>query len=150
VMAERRLVILSEPAEARGNAGKELCDSLVEVVAELREQAQTVLLVVTAAKADKRSAWVKAFKEPAAVVDCAPPKAGKALTAFVRAEAKRQGVSLERGVAARGHRRDRGATGAIGEPFEAIGRHDSGNLGPADLRLRSRNLRREPDARGPQ
>ena len=97
MMAPRRLVVLREPEGRRGSA-KALTDALAEIVPELGEQQQTVL-VVTTPKADKRARWVKAFAEPAAAVDCAPPRAGKALVSFVRAEAKRQGLSLERGVA---------------------------------------------------
>ncbi|MBW2295262.1 MAG: hypothetical protein JRG94_23580 [Deltaproteobacteria bacterium] len=64
VMAQHRLVILVEPEAARGAAGKQMGTVLAEVVAELAEQRETVL-VVTAAKIDKRLAWVKAFKAPA-------------------------------------------------------------------------------------
>lgn len=97
VMAQHRLVILIEPEAARGAAGKQMGTVLAEVVAELAEQRETVL-VVTAAKIDKRLAWVKAFKAPAAVVDCAPPKGGKALVAFIAAEAAAQGLVYEAGV----------------------------------------------------
>jgi DNA polymerase-3 subunit delta len=97
MMAKHRLVVLREPEGRRGSS-KALTDGLAELVPELAGQDSSVL-VVAAAKVDKRQRWVKAFGEPAAVVDCAPPKAGRSLTAFVRAEAKRQGVSLEKGVA---------------------------------------------------
>ncbi len=96
MMSPRRLVVMRDPEGRRGSA-KALTDALAEVVAELAGQDQTVL-VVTAGKADKRARWVKAFADPAATVDCAPPKAGRALTSFIRAEAKRQGLSLDRGV----------------------------------------------------
>ncbi len=55
------------------------------------------VLVVLAEKVDARNAWVKAFKDPAAFVRCDPIKPGRTLLAFIRAEAKRQGLSLERG-----------------------------------------------------
>jgi DNA polymerase-3 subunit delta len=97
MMAARRLVVLREP-EARRGSTKTLTDGLAEIVPEVLEQ-ETSVLVVTAAKVDKRQRWVKAFKEPSAVVDCAPPKAGRSLAAFVKAEAKRQNLTLERGVA---------------------------------------------------
>ncbi len=97
VMAPRRLVILSEPEAKRGGS-KVLADALVEVVKSVREQEETVL-VVTAAKADGRSRWVKAFADPAARLECDPPKAGKALTSFIESEAKRQGLELESGAA---------------------------------------------------
>jgi DNA polymerase-3 subunit delta len=66
--------------------------------AELAEQQQTVLVVV-AAKLDKRSAWVRAFAEPAALVTCDPPKAGRAVAAFASAEARRLGIALGAGAA---------------------------------------------------
>jgi len=97
VMAQHRLVILSEPEAARGAAGKQMGSTLAEVVADLGEQRETVL-VVTAAKIDKRLAWVKAFVAPAIVVDCAPPKGGKSLVSFIVAEAKAQGLVYEAGV----------------------------------------------------
>ncbi len=97
MMAKRRLVVLREPEGRRGSS-KALTDGLAEIVPELASQDSSVL-VVAAGKVDKRQRWVKAFGEPAVLVDCAPPKAGRALTAFVREEAKRQDVSLERGVA---------------------------------------------------
>jgi len=40
---------------------------------------------------------VKAFKAPAALVDCAPPKGAKAVVAFIAAEAKAQGPVYEAG-----------------------------------------------------
>jgi DNA polymerase-3 subunit delta len=57
-----------------------------------------VLVVVTAAQADKRYAWFKAFKDPAALVDCAAP-GGKGVISFIGSEAKAQGLTLEAGVA---------------------------------------------------
>lgn len=98
VMAQHRLVVLVEPEGARGNAGKELAGALSDVVAELTSQQETVL-VVSAAKVDKRLAWVKAFKDPAAMIPCDPPKGAKAVVSFINAEAKQQGVALEAGAA---------------------------------------------------
>lgn len=97
VMAQHRLVILTEPEAARGAAGKQMGSGVAEVVGELADQKETILLV-TAAKVDKRLAWVKAFKDPAAVVPCSPPKGGKAVATFIVAEAKAQGIELEAGV----------------------------------------------------
>jgi DNA polymerase-3 subunit delta len=99
VMARRRLVVLTDPEPRRGR-GRELADSLPDLVSGLKamdESGPTSVLVVVAAKADKRSRWVKAFKDPAGVVECVAPRAGRSLTAFVKAEAKRQGLSLEPG-----------------------------------------------------
>lgn len=98
VMAARRLVILTEPEAARGARGKKFSQALADVLPNLCQQSETVL-VVRAAKVDKRMAWVKAFKDPAAIVECAPPKGRKAILAFTRDEAERQGLSLEAGVA---------------------------------------------------
>lgn len=97
VMAQRRLVILSDPETARGAAGKKIGTALAELVTELADQNETIL-VVTAAKVDKRLSWVKAFKAPAVVVDCAPPKGAKALASFIAAEASAQGIAYESGV----------------------------------------------------
>jgi DNA polymerase-3 subunit delta len=99
-MAQHRLVILIEPEAARGAAGKQLGTTLAEVVAELAEQSETIL-VVSAAKIDKRLAWVKAFNTRAAravMVDCTPPKGSKALLSFIAAEAVAQGLVYEAGV----------------------------------------------------
>ncbi len=98
VMASRRLVVLREPEGRRGSARAGLTDALAELVPELSEQDQSVL-VVAAVKADKRSRWVKAFVDPAAIVDCAPPRGARALAVFVSAEAKKQNLVIERGAA---------------------------------------------------
>jgi DNA polymerase-3 subunit delta len=97
VLAERRLVLLREP-EARRGRGDALLEALAAALPELAAQAQTVL-VVTAAKVDKRSSWVRAFAEPAALVACDPPKAGRAVAAFASAEARRLGIALGPGAA---------------------------------------------------
>jgi DNA polymerase-3 subunit delta len=98
IMASHRLVVLNEPAKLRGNAGEALLAEVAKAVRELAAQKQTVL-VVCAAKVDKRTAWVKAFKEPATQVECEAPKKLNQLAAFVRSEAAAQQVELERGVA---------------------------------------------------
>ncbi|MCP5057419.1 MAG: DNA polymerase III subunit delta [bacterium] len=91
VMAPRRLVWLREP---EGKRGKGLGDTLVDLLPALAER-EDVVLVVTASQLDRRSRWVKAFKDPAVLVDCQPPPAGKGLVAWIREEAKSQGVSLD-------------------------------------------------------
>ncbi len=97
VMAPRRLVWLREPGEARGKtAGPQ--EALAGAVAEVAGR-DDVVLVVTAARVDRREKWVRAFADPAALVACEPPKGRAALVAFVRQEAVRQGVSLAAGVA---------------------------------------------------
>ncbi len=101
VLAPRRLVVLREPEPRRGGA-QALTDAIVELVDELRGgdagPASTVL-VVTAAGIDRRARWVRAFQEPAVIVDCAPPRGARAVLTFVRDEARRQGLRLEPGVA---------------------------------------------------
>jgi DNA polymerase-3 subunit delta len=97
VLAERRLVVLREPEARRGRADA-LAGALASALGELAAQQQTVLVVV-AARVDKRSSWVRAFAEPAAFVVCDPPKAGRAVAAFASAEARRLGISLGPGAA---------------------------------------------------
>jgi DNA polymerase-3 subunit delta len=104
VMAQRRLVVLREPEpRRRGSRGGraaagELAASLPAVLEDLAGQ-ETTVLAVTAERIDRRARWVKAFEEPAAIVSCEPPKPGRALVAFVREEARRQGIGLEAGAA---------------------------------------------------
>lgn len=93
VMARRRLVWLREPEEARAG-GRALLDALPDVLAELAG-GQDAVLVVTAAKIDRRERWVKAFVEPSVLVVCEAPRDARGLAAFARAEAKRQGFTLE-------------------------------------------------------
>jgi DNA polymerase-3 subunit delta len=95
VMSAQRLVWLREPESSRAGA-KALLDGLPEIVGEIPE---TAVLVVTAAKLDRRTRWVKAFAEPRALVECEAPVGAVALAAFVTTEARRQGLSLDSGVA---------------------------------------------------
>lgn len=95
VMAPRRLVYLHGLEERRAGA-RDLMEVLAELVPDLTEEAGTVL-VVTAAKADRRGRWTKAFAAAGAVVECEAPRNRRALQAFVAAEAERQGVRFERG-----------------------------------------------------
>jgi DNA polymerase-3 subunit delta len=94
VMAPRRLVLLrgADDPRARG-----LADAIAESVAGLGSEAG-VVLVVSAARVDARARWVKAFGD--AVVRCDAPRRGRALVAFIEAEARRQQVELQRGAAA--------------------------------------------------
>jgi DNA polymerase-3 subunit delta len=94
VLAPRRLVVVRDPDPPRGGRG--LGDAIAEAVAALAPDAETVLVVV-AARADARARWVKAFGK--SVVRCDPPRRGRAVAAFVAAEARRQGVALEPGAA---------------------------------------------------
>jgi DNA polymerase-3 subunit delta len=94
VFAERRLVLLREPAGGRG-AWKSICEALPALV---REQTDSpCVLVVVAGALDRRTAWVKAFGD--ALVECEAPRHARELAAFVKADAKRLGVALESGVA---------------------------------------------------
>ena len=93
VLAPRRLVVLREPESARAKT-RGLADSLGETLVALKDSRDTVL-VVLAEKVDGRSRWVKAFGS-AAVVRCDPPRKGAALSAFIAAEASRQGIHLDR------------------------------------------------------
>jgi DNA polymerase-3 subunit delta len=97
VLAERRLVVLREP-EARKGRSEGLVEALADAVRELARQRKTVLAVV-AAKIDRRSAWVRAFAEPAALVACDPPKGTKAVAAFAAQQARRRGIQLAPGAA---------------------------------------------------
>jgi DNA polymerase-3 subunit delta len=97
VLAPRRLVVLREP-EARRGKSDALLEALAGAVRDLAAQDRTVLAVSTA-KVDKRSAWVRAFAEPNAFVVCDPPKAGRAVAAWVSAEARRLGIGLGPGAA---------------------------------------------------
>jgi len=97
ILSPRRLVWLREPGDAKSRAGA-LLEALSDAVAELVGRSDLVL-VVTAARADRRERWVRAFTEPAALIACDAPKGRASLLAFVRQEARRQGLSLEPGVA---------------------------------------------------
>lgn len=92
IMAPRRLVWLREPEGKRGKT-KGLTDALTDLLPALGER-DDVVLVVTAESVDRRSRWVKAFRPPAVIVDCAPPPAGRGLAAWIRQEAGRQDVPI--------------------------------------------------------
>ena len=99
VLGGRRLVELRDPDARRGD---KLGVAIAEAVAEQREldgEAGCVL-VVTGEKIDRRAAWAREFKDPAASVVCETPKGRKGLSTFVAAEAKRQGVRLGSGAGA--------------------------------------------------
>ena len=96
VMAARRLVIVSEfEPSGREAAREKLANAMIEVVGELADQKETVLLV-TASNADARARWVKAFKAPAARVECKAPEKAHELVNFVLEEARSQGLSIEK------------------------------------------------------
>jgi len=93
VVARRRFVVLREPEAERG---AKLAEALREWPPALPDDGDAVLVVVSA-RADRRSGWVRAFGD--AVVACDPPRGARAVAAFARSEAARQGVSLGSGVA---------------------------------------------------
>lgn len=95
VIAVRRLVVLVEPEARRGSA-RALLDAVADWVEARGDEAPSVL-VVAASQPDRRARWVKAFGD--AVVACDAPRAAREIAAFVREEAARQQVALERGVA---------------------------------------------------
>lgn len=97
VMAERRLVELRDPAAGRGR-DRGLADALAEAVPGL-EEGGPVVLVVSAASLDRRLRWVQAFRDPACVLDCEPPRALREVVAFARAEAERREIAIGAGVA---------------------------------------------------
>jgi DNA polymerase-3 subunit delta len=102
VMASRRLVVLREPEPARGRS-KGLAEALAEVLEELASigsDGPGSVLVVVAARPDRRSRWVKRI-DSEAIVACDPPRGAREIAGFVKQEAARQGIALERGVAER-------------------------------------------------
>jgi DNA polymerase-3 subunit delta len=59
------------------------------------------VLVVTAGALDRRHAWVRAFADAGALVECEAPRDARALAAFARGLAQRTGVRLADGAAER-------------------------------------------------
>ncbi len=94
LLAKRRLVLLREPEARRGGKGDALAEALERAV-ELAAASESCVLVVVAEQIDRRSRWVKAFAEPAALVACDPPKGGRAALEFVREEARARQLALE-------------------------------------------------------
>lgn len=92
VLAPKRLVVLREPEAGRARA-RGLGDVLIEALSAV-ESNSDIVLVILAGKVDGRTRWVKKLGR-AALVQCDPPRGGRALAAFVTAEAKRQGVALD-------------------------------------------------------
>jgi DNA polymerase III subunit delta len=94
VIAARRLVVLAEPEGRRGSAS-----ALLDAVADWAGAAAPAdaVLVVSASRPDRRAKWVKAFGD--AVIECDAPRTAREISAFVREEAARQEVELQRGVA---------------------------------------------------
>lgn len=90
VLSPRRLVWL------RGDGGRDargLLAALPEAI-ETAERAQSVLVVSWRVDGGRRPAWARAFEPAGRAVICEAPRGRRALVAFVRREAERQGVSL--------------------------------------------------------
>jgi DNA polymerase-3 subunit delta len=92
-LAPRRLVVLREPEAARAKA-RGLTDALAEARVAVEDSRDTVL-VVLAEKVDGRARWAKSFGADSRV-RCDPPRGGRGLPDFIGAEARRQGVALDR------------------------------------------------------
>jgi len=94
IMADRRLVILRE-TDGRGAKLDANWGAVIEGWLSRVDDRTASVLVVVASKADKRSKWVKAFKDPAIFVECEAPKKARELAGFLAEEARRQGVELD-------------------------------------------------------
>lgn len=94
VMAARRLVLVRE-LEGRGPKIDAAWATALEQALKGASSDSVAILVVVTAKIDKRHKWVKAFREPAARVDCEAPTRARDLGAFLSREARAQGVQLE-------------------------------------------------------
>jgi DNA polymerase-3 subunit delta len=93
VMAEYRLVLLRESG-GRGAKIDAGWTAAIEAWLAGASEARGAVLVVVVEKVDRRQKWVKAFRGPAAVVECDPPRHSRDLAQFLKQEAKRQGVDL--------------------------------------------------------
>ena len=93
MMAERRLVLLRE-SEGRGAKLNDAWTKVIESWLSRSNEALDSVLVVVVSQVDRRTKWVKAFREPAVQIDCDPPKGARDLAVFLKSEAKRQGVEL--------------------------------------------------------
>jgi DNA polymerase-3 subunit delta len=102
LMAARRLVVVRE-SEGRGGGFDEgwgrAIEHAIERLATLGSESHAVLVVI-GRKVDRRSRWVKAFRDPATLVECDAPTAGRELEAFLEQEARRIGVDLTADAAA--------------------------------------------------
>lgn len=94
VMAERRLVLLRE-TEGRGAKLDAAFGEVIERFLSGAEKDSPTVLVVVSAKVDKRTKWVKAFRDPALLVACEAPTRARELATFLAEEARRQGIDLD-------------------------------------------------------
>ncbi len=93
VLSERRLVVLRE-ADGRGGKLDAGWTQTIEDWLKGLDVASSTVLVIVVGKADRRSRWVKAFRDPAALIECEAPKGARDLARFLKEEAKRQGLDL--------------------------------------------------------
>jgi len=94
LMASHRLVVLRGAEGRSGKLEAKWAQMLEESVAAQEPDSSTILAVV-ASKVDKRQKWVKAFRDPATLVECEAPTKAREIAAFLQQEAKRQGVTLD-------------------------------------------------------
>jgi DNA polymerase-3 subunit delta len=96
MLAERRLAVVRE-REGRGakiNSGwTAVFEAWLAKQDVSAEKIETVLVVVVS-KVDRRSKWVKAFRDPAVSIECDPPKGARELAKFLKLEASRQKVEI--------------------------------------------------------
>ncbi len=93
VLSERRLVVLNE-TDGRGAKLDAAWTGVIESWLTRDAEVATAVLVVVITKVDRRQKWVKAFRDPAALVECDPPKGARELAKFLKEEAQRQSVEL--------------------------------------------------------
>ncbi len=93
VLCERRLVVLRE-TDGRVSKLDTAWTEVIEAWLAQADEASGAVLVIVVSKVDRRNKWVKAFHDPAALVDCDPPKSAGELAKFLKDEARRQGVDL--------------------------------------------------------
>ena len=99
MMARRRLVVLRETGGRGASVDAALAAVIEAFLGEASAEAPTVLAVVCN-KADKRSRWVKAFRDPSLLVACDAPTRARELATFLASEASRQELRLEPDAAA--------------------------------------------------
>jgi DNA polymerase-3 subunit delta len=93
LLADRRLVVVRE-TEGRGAKLNAAWTAVFEDWLAKPPESVGAVLVVVVSKVDRRTKWVKAFREPAAAIDCDPPKGARELAKFLKAEAKAQQVEI--------------------------------------------------------
>jgi DNA polymerase-3 subunit delta len=93
VMSEFRLVVLRESV-GRGPKIDGGWTAVIEAWLAGAGETRGAVLVVVVDKIDRRQKWVKAFRDPATLVECDPPKGSRDLARFLKQEASHQGVDL--------------------------------------------------------